>query len=348
MLETMTYAQALNRAMYDEFEADQSVFAFGVDIDDHKRTFGSGEFMVERFGNRRYFSTPVSEAALTGIAVGAALNGMKPVQIHARADFMLLCMNQLINNASIQSYLSQGNHGVPLTVRCMIGRSWGQGPQHSKALHGTLAHFPGLKVIMPSTPQDAYSMLRAAIQDPNPVIVFEHRWLYDVNGEVDTDIVTHLDGPRYRRIHRDSEVTLIAASWMVVEALQAANILSRQGIEADVIDIRSAAPLDTHSMEVSVRQSHNAIVIDNDWLSCGLSAEIATRLTEECFNELDAPVARLGFQPIPCPTTRPLEELFYPTAKDIVRRAEKLLGLDPIDLSGEVFNEYGNRFRGPF
>jgi len=175
MIHTLTYAQALNLAMKHEMEADPNVFAFGVDIADHKRTFGSGKDLVELFGSSRYFSTPVSEAAETGIAIGAALSGLRPVQIHARADFMLLTMNQLVNMASNHSYLSGGKSGVPITIRCMIGRSWGQGPQHSKALHSTFAHFPGLKVVVPSTPQDAYSLLRAAIQDDNPVLFFEDR-----------------------------------------------------------------------------------------------------------------------------------------------------------------------------
>jgi len=346
MIHTLTYAQALNLAMKHEMEADPNVFAFGVDIADHKRTFGSGKDLVELFGSSRYFSTPVSEAAETGIAIGAALSGLRPVQIHARADFMLLAMNQLVNMASIHSYLSGGKSPVPLTVRCMIGRSWGQGPQHSKAMHSTFAHFPGLKVVMPSTPQDAYSLLRAAIQDDNPVLFFEHRWLYDIEGEVDDEWEMKLGIARAQR--DGSDISIIASSWMVVEALQAAQILEEIGISVDVVDIQSAVPLDMIEVADSVRYTGHVIIADNDWAFCGLSSEISAQITEQCFSSLKKPPVRIGFTHTPCPTTRPLETLFYPTAETIVRAAEKLLDLDPIDLSNETFNDYQNRFKGPF
>jgi len=347
MIHTLTYSQALNLAMKHEMEANPDVFAMGVDIADHKRTFGSGKDLVELFGPSRYFSTPVSEAATTGIAIGAALSGLRPIQIHARADFMLLAMNQIVNMASTHSYLSQGQSPLPLTIRCMIGRSWGQGPQHSKAMHSTFAHFPGLKVVMPSTPQDAYSLLRAAIQDDNPVLFFEHRWLYDIEGEVD-DGRNISDFARFCYGNLYSAVTIVASSWMVVESLQAARILGENGIIASVIDMRSAAPLHIEHLIDSVNYTGHVIIADNDWAFCGLSSELSAQITEQCWSSLKKPPVRIGFTHTPCPTTRPLETLFYPTAETIVRAAEKLLDLDPIDLSQESFNDYTNRFKGPF
>lgn len=346
MIQTLTYAEALNLAMTHEMEANPDVFAFGVDIGDHKRTFGSGNGLVERFGPERYFSSPVSEAACTGIAIGAALSGLRPVHIHARADFMLLAMNQLVNMASPHSYLSNGTSSAPLTVRTMIGRSWGQGPQHSKAMHSTFGHFPGLKVVMPVTPQDAYSLLRAAIQDDNPVLLFEHRWLYDTSGPVDDRVTMPLGRSVIRSVGYD--LTIVASSWMVVEALQAAEILYAHGVSVAVIDIQSVAPLHMGWIDWSVRKTGRVIIADNDWSFCGLGAEISAQIVEGCMDSLLAPPVRVGFAPVPCPTTRPLETLFYPTARELVRAAEKLLEIPEIDLSQETFNAYEERFKGPF
>jgi pyruvate dehydrogenase E1 component beta subunit len=327
-------------------EQDPDVFCFGVDVPDHKRTFGSGVGLVEKFGRRRYFGSPLSEAGVAGVAIGAAMSGLRPVHIHARADFVLLCMNQLVNMASNKSYLSGGKLSVPLVVRAVIGRSWGQGAQHSKSMHGVFAHFPGLKVVLPSTPQDGYALLRAAIRDDNPVIFLEHRWLYDVRGEVDDEVRGALGTAAVCRT--GSDVTIAACSWMTVEALQAARILAGAGVETEVIDVRSVAPLDGETIFASVRRTGRLVIADYDWTFCGFSAELAAQATEHCFSALRAAPVRLGFAAVPCPTTRPLETLFYPSAREIVGAVERLLGLPPIDLTGEVFNEYERRFKGPF
>lgn len=346
MIQRLRFSEALNLAMIREMEADPTVFAFGVDVQDHKRTFGSGSGLVEKFGRARYFGSPLSEAAATGVAIGAALCGLRPIHIHARADFVLLAMNQLVNMASNKHYLSDGKLRVPLVVRAIIGRSWGQGAQHSKTLHGVLAHFPGLKVVLPTTPQDGYSLLRAAIRDDNPVIFLEHRWLYDVSDEVDDEMLVPLGACQVRRSGQD--VTLVGCSWMTVEALQAAELLARVGIEAEVVDVRTAAPLDRATLAASVAKTGRVVIADNDWTYCGLAAEIAAQVTEDCFGQLQAAPVRLGFAPVPCPTTRPLENLFYPCAREIVRAVEQLLGRPPMDLGGEIFNEYERRFKGPF
>lgn len=346
MIDQMSFPNALNLAMTKEMESDSGVFAFGVDVQDHKRTFGSGKDMVEKFGIKRYFGSPLSEAAATGVAVGAALCGLRPIHIHARADFTLLAMNQIVNMASTKSYLSNGNSNVPLVIRAMIGRSWGQGPQHSKAMHSVFAHFPGLKVVLPASPQDGYSLLRAAVQDDNPVIFLEHRWLYDVVDAVDDELVVPLGTCNVRRT--GSDITIVACSWMTVEAMQAARILSENGVEAEVVDVRTVTPLDAETIAGSVRKTGRVVIADNDWTFCGTTAELSAQITEQCFDELKAPPLRIGLAPVPCPTTRTLENLFYPSAREIVRGVEKLLGLPCIDLSGEIFNEYERRFKGPF
>jgi pyruvate dehydrogenase E1 component beta subunit len=342
----LAFPDAINLAMVREMELDPTVFAFGVDAQDHKRTFGSGKGMVERFGLRRYFGSPLSEAGVTGVAIGAALCGLRPVHIHARADFMLLTMNQLVNMASNKRYLSDGRLKVPLVVRAMIGRSWGQGAQHSKSMHSVLAHFPGLKVVLPSNPQDGYSLLRAAIRDDNPVILFEHRWLYFTRGPVDEAVSVPIGTSKVRR--EGDDVTIVAVSWMTVEALQAAEILARDGVEAEVVDVRTVVPLDIETITASVRKTGRVIIADYDWTFCGFSAELSAQITESCFASLKAPPMRIGFAPVPCPTTRPLENLFYPTAKDVVQNARRLMGLPEIDLSHEEFHVYEKLFKGPF
>lgn len=346
MIHKLQFPEAINLAMTKEMEADASVLAFGVDAPDPKRTFGSGKGMVERFGSRRFFGSPLSEAGVTGVAIGAALSGLRPIHIHNRADFLLLCMNQLANMASNKSYLSKGRLRVPLTVRAVIGRSWGQGAQHSKAMHSVLAHFPGLKVVLPSSPQDGYSLLRAAIRDDNPVIFLEHRWLYDVVGEVEDELAVPLGTCKVQRSGRD--LTIVSCSWMTVEAHQAARILEENGVDTEIIDVRTVTPLDVATIVGSAKRTGRVIIADYDWTFCGFSAEVSAQVTEACFSELKAPPVRLGFAAVPCPTTRPLETLFYPSAMHIVRAAERLLDLKEIDLSREIFNEYERRFRGPF
>lgn len=346
MTQKMSFPEAINLAMPREMEADPTVFAFGVDIQDHKRTFGSGNGMAEKFGIERYFGSPLSEAGSTGVAIRAALCSLRPIHIHARADFVLLGMNQLVNMASNKVYLSNGKLKVPLVVRAIIGRSWGQGAQHSKSMHSVFAHFPGLKVVLPSTPQDGYSLLRSAIRDDNPVIFLEHRWLYDVVGEVDDELVVPLGVCKVQRPGKD--VTIVSCSWMTVEAMQAARILSQNGVEVEIVDVRTVVPLDAATIMASVRKTGRVVIADNDWTFCGLAAEISAEITESCFASLKSPPLRIGFAPVPCPTTRPLENLFYPSAKHIVRAVERILGLPEIDLSGEIFNEYERRFKGPF
>lgn len=346
MSPSMTYRQALASALADEMQADPDVFVFGLDVPDHKRIFGSTAGLVERFGDARCFGTPLSEDAMTGVAIGAAISGLRPVHVHIRADFLLLAMNQLINMASNLRYLSGGQLSIPLVIRAIIGRGWGQSAQHSKALHGVLAHFPGLKVIMPATPQDAYSLTRAAIRDNNPVITFEHRWLYDVAGPVDVAQVGTIGEALVRRQGHD--LTIISTSWMTVEAVRAAEVLETLGVSTEVVDVRSAAPLDLATMIASVRKTRRCIVADYDWLMAGLSAEIAAELGRACFGELRAPIERIGHVPVPCPTTRPLENLFYPSAVEIIRAAEQMMGRQPAALDHETFFSYERNFKGPF
>jgi acetoin:2,6-dichlorophenolindophenol oxidoreductase subunit beta len=346
MTSHMTFREALTLALVREMERDPAVFVFGLDVADHKRIFGSTQSLVEKFGKQRCFGTPLSEDAMTGVAVGAAISGLRPVHVHIRADFLLLAMNQIGNMMSNLRYMSGGKIAIPLVVRAVIGRGWGQSAQHSKSLHAVFAHFPGLKVVLPTTAQDAYGLLRASIRDDDPVIFLEHRWLYDISGEVDERQTARLGQAVVRR--EGDAVTLVCTSWMNVEALKAAEILARRGVEAEIVDVRTVTPLDEETIVASVNKTRHCIVADYDWTFCGFGAELAAVVGQRCFGRLRQPVERLGFAPVPCPTTRSLENLFYPSAPTIIRAVEKLLGLEETDLHGESFYSYEQRFKGPF
>lgn len=341
-----TYREGLNLAIAEEMEKDPSVFIFGLDVPDHKRIFGSTKGLVEKFGKERCFGTPLSEDAMTGVALGAAISGLRPIHVHIRVDFMMLAMNQIVNMISNLRYMSGGKLSIPLVIRAVIGRGWGQASQHSKSLHSFFAHIPGLKVVMPATPQDAYSLLRSSIRDNNPVIFLEHRWLYEIEGEINQDEVIPLGKANIYTEGKD--LTIVATSWMVVEALRAAEVLAKRGIRSEVIDVRSIYPLDEATLVNSVQKTRHCIIADYDWSFCGFSAELAALIHHSCFNVLKKPVERLGFEHCPCPATRPLEDLFYPNAIHIIRTAEKLLDLEPTDLSGDFFYSYENKFKGPF
>ena len=346
MKSSITFREAVNLALIKEMERDPSVFVFGLDVDDHKRIFGSTHGLVEKFGAERCFGTPLSEDAMTGVALGAAISGLRPIHVHIRADFILLAMNQIGNMMSNLRYMSGGKLRIPLVIRAVIGRGWGQSAQHSKSLHSVFAHFPGLKVVLPTTPQDGYGLLRSSIQDDNPIIFLEHRWLYDIAGEVDDERVVPLGQAAVLRA--GDAVSLVCSSWMNLEALKAAEVLARKCVEVEVVDVRTVSPLDEQTIIGSVKKTRNCVVADYDWVFCGFGAELAALIGQRCFGHLDRPIERLGFLPVPCPTTRPLENLFYPSAATLIRAVEKLLGLEEADLSRESFYSYEQRFKGPF
>lgn len=346
MKKNLSFRDALAYALADEMAGDESVFVFGLDVADHKRIMGSTTGLVERFGTRRCFQTPLSEDAMTGVALGAAISGLRPVHVHIRVDFLLLAMNQIGNMISNIRYLTSGKLNAPLVIRSIIGRGWGQGAQHSKSLQSLFAHFPGLKVVMPTTPQDAYSLLRTSIQDDDPVIFLEHRWLYDVSGEVDTD--TQIPLGKSSVLREGKDLTVVCTSWMNVEGVKAAEVMAKRGVKLEVVDVRSIAPLDSETVIQSARKTKRCIIADYDWVYCGFGAEIAAQLSKACFGILERPIERLGFAESPCPTTRSLESQYYPSAVTIIRTAEKMLGLNEMDLTGESFYSWEEKFKGPF
>lgn len=342
-----TYVEALREATIQEMERDNRVFIYGIGVPDHKHIFGSTIGLQEKFGPDRVFDTPLSEDAMTGFGLGAALNGLRPIHVHIRIDFMLLAMNQIANMISSYNYSTCGQLSVPMVIRSIAGRGWGQGFQHSKTMHSVFAHIPGLKIVLPTTAYDAKGLLISSIRDDNPVIFFEHRWLYWQEGDVPEESYTIPIGEG-NILRKGDDVTIVATSWMNVEADFAADILEKNGINVEIVDPRTIAPLDDEIIIKSVKRTGHCIVADNDWLHCGFSAEVAARVSEKCFDSLEKPVKRLGFTEIPCPTARHLENQFYPNAKHIIREVENMLGLKPIDLTGIEFYSHEKKFKGPF
>ena len=341
------YEEAINEAIYQEMERDDNVFIYGIGVPDHKKIFGTTKRLLERFGENRCIDTPLAEDGLTGFALGAAVNGMRPILTHIRVDFALLSINQLFNNIAAYRYMSGGQLKTPIVIRVIIGRGWGQGAQHSKSLQSMFAHVPGLKVVMPTTPNDAKGMMAAAIRDDNPVVVIEHRWLYWQEGMTEQNpFVVSLDGANKIREGRD--VTIVATSWMNVEALKAAEVVAKRGIEVEIIDARCISSVDIDTIARSIRKTGRCIIADYDWVYCGFSAELAAQIYHKCRNFLTERVIRLGFAYTPCPTVRHLENEFYPDAINIIREIEDLFDMEETDLDGEEFYSHEKRFKGPF
>ena len=311
----LTQAAAVNEALRQLLAADPSVLVMGQGINDAGGMFGVSAGLHAAYG-ARVFDTPLAEEAMTGVGVGAALAGMRPVQLHNRPDFLLVAMNQLVNHAAKWHGFTGGRACVPLVVWACIGRGWGSGAQHTQALHGLFQQVPGLKIVLPTTPHDAKGLLIAAVHDPNPVLIIEHRWLLKQRGPVPGEpYVVPLGRGVVRRSGCD--VTIVALSYMVPEALQAAEQLATEGCAAEVIDPRTLVPLDRDLILASLRRTGRLVIADHDPLAGGAAAEIAALAATEGFRFLRAPVRRVGLAPAPCPAAPALEHAFYPDAAAI-------------------------------
>jgi pyruvate dehydrogenase E1 component beta subunit len=346
----LSYVDALREAIGQEMERDPSVFVMGLDVDDHKAIQGSTRGLRERFGRERVFNTPLSEDAMTGVAVGAAVAGLRPIHVHIRMDFLMLCMNQLVNIAAKSHYMYGGTVKVPMVVRCMIGKSWGQGAQHSQGLHALFMHVPGLKVVAPSNAHDAKGCMITAIRDDNPVIFVEHRLLYSTEAYVAEEPFT-VESGRARVCTRGDDITIVGISNMLVESLHARELLAEKGISAEVIDPISLVPLDVETIAESVSRTGRLLVVDNAWTNCGASAEILARVVEAGALSTPHGARRMGFAPTTCPTTPSLEKHFYPNPATIAAAAHALVRPDasrwqPSEERAAL--AYQAEFRGPF
>ena len=319
-----SYSQAINEALALALEHDPSVFVLGQGVDDPSAMFGTTRRLQERFGRERVFDTPLSEEAMMGVSTGAAMNGMRPVYMHNRPDFLLLAFNQLVTHAPQYHFMDNGQTTVPLVVWAAIGRGWGSGPQHSQAIQGMLLGVPGLKIVMPSTPHDAKGLLLSAILDNNPVCVFEHRWLMKREGIVPEGFYRVPIGKAVcRRQGRD--ITIVGASHAIDLALQAARVLAVAGIDAEVIDLRTIKPLDEDAILESLRKTGRLMVVDTAWMKGGVCAEVGCLAAERGYADLKAPVARMGLPDIPTPAGYTLEQYYYPDVARIAAAAAKLV-----------------------
>ena len=296
----LSFVDAVREATEQEMARDERVIVMGLGVDDFKGINGTTKGLVELFGPERVFDTPLAEDGMTGVAIGAAMSGLRPIHVHIRMDFLLLAMNQLINIAAKSRYMFGGQVHVPLVVRALIGRSWGQGAQHSQALHSFFMHVPGLKVLAPSTPYDAKGALIAAIRDDNPVLFLEHRMSHFQKGIVPEDTYTVPFG-KARVLAPGHDVTLVGISYMATECLRARDILLEQGIRAEVIDPVCLSPLDSDTIAASVCKTGHLVVVDTGWTACGASTEIITQTMEQLQGMRMFRAKRLGFAPFPAP-----------------------------------------------
>ena len=322
----LKYWQALSEGIVQAMERDPSIFMTGIAVDYPSGIFGSTIEATKRFGPKRVFDAPAMENALTGIAVGAAAVGKRPIIVHPRNDFMFLAFDNLLNLATKWRYMYGGKNGIaPIVVRAVVGRGWGQGATHSQSTHAPLAHFPGLTVVMPAFPKDAKGLMMSALKHSGPVVVLEYRTLYDTVGEVPEEpYETPLGKAAVVREGRD--VTVVATSFMSYEATHAADELAKNDISAEVIDLRSIRPLDEETILKSVKKTGRLVVADTSWELCGISSEVAALVAEKGFDYLKAPVRRIALPDCPAPVSQPLEKAFYPTASTIAKAAMVMLG----------------------
>ncbi len=306
--------------------ADENVYVMGLGATDPKGIFGTTSGLEAKYGTKRIMDMPTAENAMTGIAIGSALVGKRPIMVHQRVDFALLALDQIINNAAKWHYMFGGKASVPLVIRLVVGRGWGQGPQHSQSLQALFAHIPGLKVVMPVTPHDAKGLLVSAVEDPNPVIFFEHRWLHGISGHVPEERYGEpLGVAKVTRPGKD--VTIVATSYMALEAMRAAEWIAPQGIEAEVIDVRTLKPLDEGCIRDSLRKTGRLIVADAGWKTLGFGAEVLALAVEESFDSLKCSPCRLALPDIPTPSTPALANSYYPRAIEILNAMGKMFGL---------------------
>jgi len=348
----LTFAQAVNEGLYQAMEADESVICYGLGVTDPGGVFGTTENLESTFGPDRVFDMPTSENAMTGVAVGAAIGGLRPVMTHQRLDFFLLAMDQLVNSAAKWHYMFGGQFNVPITIRLIIGRGWGQGPTHSQSLHSWFTHIPGLKVVMPTTPADAKGLLLASIDDPNPVVFLEHRWLHNVSDHVPTEAArVPLGHANLARVGQD--VTIVSSGYLTVEAIQAADYLQSIDIGVDVIDLRTLNPLDWHTIMESVHRTGRLLTLDSAPITGSLAQGIAGRVATEAFTSLKSAPLVLAHADAPEPTSYGLSQGFHVRARDIAMAAVQLMGTRPDGLMDALPIPYphdvpGNWFTGPF
>jgi pyruvate dehydrogenase E1 component beta subunit len=322
---TTTYREALRSAIRDALLTDPRVFLMGEDVGAYGGCFGVSKGLLEEFGPERIRDTPLSESAFVGAGIGAAMAGMRPIVEVMTVNFCLLALDQIMNNAATITHMSGGQFAIPVVIRMATGAGRQVAAQHSHSLEGWLAHIPGIKLLAPATLADARGMLAPALADPNPVLIFEHGSLYNMEGEL-ADGAGPVDIERAAIRRSGADATLIAYGGTVATALAAADTLAAGGIDAEVIDLRVLRPLDDATVIESVSRTHRAVIVDEGWRSGSLAAEISARITEQAFYELDAPTARVCSAEVPMPYPHHLEQAALPQAAGVVSAVTRMVG----------------------
>ena len=321
---SLSYSLAINEALLQMMSSDDSVFLMGQGVKSPWYVGNTARGLLEKFGPERVIDTPVSENAITGAGVGAAIAGMRPVVVHPRMDFMMYAFDPIINEAANWHYMFGGKSSVPVVIWGIINRGGEQAAQHSQAIHALFSHVPGLKVVMPSTPYDAKGLMISAIKDDNPVIYIDDRWLYRLEEDVPEDIYSVPIGKGVIR-KRGKDVTIVSVSYMALESLKAVKELSKTGIDAELIDLRTVKPLDTTLILKSVEKTGRLVIADGGWRTCGIGAEISALVSENGFRFLKAPIKRVTLPDSPAPSSPVLEQAYYKTSHDVIHAVKEVL-----------------------
>jgi pyruvate dehydrogenase E1 component beta subunit len=321
----ITYAEAINEALHQIIAKDTNVFLIGQGVTSPWYVGSTTVGLVDKFGTKRMIDTPTSENGMTGVALGAALGGMHPILCFPRMDFMYYAMDQIANHIANWHYMFGGQLSAPVTLWAIVNRGGEQAAQHSQATQAIFAHIPGLKVVMPSTPYDAKGLLVASVEEDNPVIFIDDRWLYQQVEEVPEELYSVPIGKGVVR-RKGKDVTMVATSYMVHEAIKASEDLAKQGIDVEVIDLRSLKPLDDALLFSSVKKTGRLVIVDGGWKTGGVGAEISAKIAEsESFKSLEAPIVRVSLPDTPAPASPTLEKVYYPSAESLVAAARKVL-----------------------
>lgn len=338
------YGEALAEGLMQAMDRDPNIFVTGISVDYSVGAFGSTTDAFKKYPDR-VFDAPAMENAMTGIAIGAAAMGKRPIVYHPRNDFLFLAFDQMINLAAKWKYMYGGRAGnMPLVVRAVVGKGWGQGATHSQSFHSVLAHFPGISVMLPATPKDAKGMLIAATQSDSPVVILENRALYNIEGEVPEEYYATPIG-KANVLREGKDITVVATSLMVQEALHAAENLAKDGVDVEVIDLRSIRPLDEETILASLKKTGRILAVDISWELCGVTSEIAALAAEKGFEYLKAPARRMSVANCPAPVSLPLETAFYPKATNIATTILAMLGKEHANLANIDREE---NFKGPY
>ena len=337
----VTYAQAIRLAIGKIMSDDDSVLVYGLGVDDVKAMYGTLKDFPRIFGANRCFDTPLSEDSLTGYGVGLAISGFKPIHVHQRSDFLLLCCNQLINMAAKVKYLSNGFNSCPFVVRAITGRSWGQGSQHSQSFHSLFANIPGLRVLTPSTPNDVYNTYLNVFSDSIPTVVIEHRMLYQTTGVINSSNKL----PSISRLSTGTDITLCSISHMTLEAQKAIKALEKLNVSVDHFSIVNHTSLEFKALFESAQRTQKLLIVDHGWLNSSIASTIHSQLTLMGYS---GKVKILGYEQSPCPTSRILEQLYYPSPDSILCESIQLLGLDKSSIQSLGVSPEILSFKGPF